>query len=57
MKPLKKANKKEQKNKKNPYLRQDWKQLIQEALQVHGNETTDAEWLNAPLTDDSDWKW
>jgi len=37
--------------------RQGWEQLIQEALQTHGNETVDAEWLNAPLTDDSDWEW
>ena len=37
--------------------RQGWEQLIQEALQTHGNETIDADWLNAPLTDDSDWEW
>ncbi len=37
--------------------RQGWEQLIQEALQKHGDETIDAEWLEAPLTDDSDWEW
>jgi len=37
--------------------RQNWEQLIQEALQTHGDEAMDTEWLNAPLTDDSDWEW
>lgn len=37
--------------------RQGWEKLIQEALQVHGDDIVDAEWLNAPLTDDSDWEW
>ncbi len=37
--------------------RQGWEQLIQEALQQHGDEVVDTEWLDAPLTDDSDWAW
>ena len=38
-------------------LRQDWEPLIQEALRVNGDETTDTKQPNAPLTDDSDWDW
>ena len=37
--------------------RQGWEQLIREALQTHGDDIIDEEWLNAPLTDDSDWEW
>ena len=37
--------------------RQGWEQLIREALQTHGDEDVDSEWLNAPLIDDSDWEW
>lgn len=37
--------------------RQEWEQRIREALQLHGNETADIEWLDAPLTEDNDWEW
>ena len=37
--------------------RQGWEKLIQEAVQKHGDDMVDAEWLSAPLTDDSDWEW
>ncbi len=37
--------------------RQGWEQLIREALQTYGDEGVDSEWLDAPLTDDSDWEW
>jgi antitoxin MazE len=37
--------------------RQAWEQRIREALQLHGDETADTEWLDAPLTEDNDWEW
>ncbi len=51
-----KANVEKQRDRKVLSPRLGWKQFIQEALQIHGNKITDIEWLNAPLTDDSDWE-
>lgn len=57
MSSLQKANTEKQKRRGDFPPRLGWKQLIQEALQAHGEKTADTEWLAAPLTDDSDWEW
>ncbi len=37
--------------------RQDWEKRIREVMQQYGSEEMDNEWLEAPLSDDSDWEW
>ncbi len=39
------------------YVRQDWEVRIREAVQTYGEEESDSEWLDAPLTDDEAWDW
>lgn len=39
------------------YVRQDWEVRIREAAQTYGEEESDSEWLDAPLTDDEAWDW
>ena len=38
-------------------IRQGWEKQIREAIQAYGTEEVDNEWLDAPLTDDSEWEW
>ena len=57
MSTVKKVDTKQPKNNKNANPRQGWKQRIQKELQTHGNKKIDTEWLNASLTDDSNWEW
>ena len=37
--------------------RQDWEKQIREAVEKYGEDLRDEEWLNAPLTDDTEWEW
>lgn len=37
--------------------RQDWEKQIREAMATYTIEELDAEWLDAPLTEDTDWEW
>jgi antitoxin MazE len=37
--------------------RQDWEKQIREAVEKYGEDLIDEEWLNAPLTDDTEWEW
>lgn len=37
-------------------VRQGWEQKIREAVAAYDPDA-DEEWLNAPLTDDSEWEW
>ncbi len=38
-------------------VRQGWEKQIREAIQAHGSEETDNEWLDALLIDDDEWEW
>ncbi|MBE2197581.1 MAG: AbrB/MazE/SpoVT family DNA-binding domain-containing protein [Anaerolinea sp.] len=40
-----------------PRPRQDWEKRIREVMQQYGSEEIDREWLDAPLSDDSEWEW
>lgn len=37
--------------------RQGWAKQIREAVEKYGDEALDKEWLDAPLTDESEWEW
>lgn len=37
--------------------RQGWEKQIREAVEKYGDDLIDEEWLNAPLTDDTEWEW
>ena len=37
--------------------RQDWEKRIREVMQQYGSEEIDNEWLDASLSDDSEWEW
>lgn len=38
-------------------VRQNWEKEIREAVQKYGSDEVDAEWLEAPLSDDEEWEW
>lgn len=38
-------------------VRQEWAKQIKEALQTYSLEKSDADWLDAPLTDNDEWEW
>ena len=38
-------------------VRQHWKDEIEQAIAVHGQEKVDAAWLDLPLAEDDDLEW